>query len=154
MPKAALCAMIQSGERRRDVRPMFTPALPVIIMPHCILEYTANIVDEPIWADIFKNIHAILIATGEWHSADIKSRAIELHNFYIGNGNPHQVFVTLSIQILAGRSDSLKKSISESCLKVLAGHFPLTLKQLHTSITVQIVDIHEPSYGRRINYTP
>lgn len=126
----------------------------VIVMPHCILEYTNNIVDTPIWADIFKEIHAILIATGEWHSADIKSRAIELHNFYIGNGSPHQAFVSLCIQILAGRSDNLKKSVSESCLKALAGHFPLTLKQLQTSITVQIVDIHEPSYCRRINYTP
>lgn len=152
MPKAALCAMIRSGERRRNVRPIFNPALSVSTMPHCILEYTANIVDEPIWADIFKNIHAILIATGEWHSADMKSRAVELHNYYIGNGNPHQAFVTLSIQILTGRSDSLKKSISESCLKALAGHFPLTLKQLQTSITVQVADIHGPSYCRRLNY--
>ncbi len=124
----------------------------VIIMPHCILEYTANIVDEPNWADIFKEIHAILIATGEWHCPDIKSRAIQLDNFYIGNGNPHQAFVCLSMQILAGRSDSLKKSIAESSLKVLAGHFPLTLKKLQAGISVQIIDIHEPSYCRRINY--
>ena len=121
-------------------------------MPHCILEYTSNIVDQPVWADIFKEIHAVLIATGEWHCADIKSRAIELHNYYICNGNPSQAFVSLSIQILAGRSDNLKKSISESCLKTVASHFPLTLKQLQTSITVQIVDIHEASYCRRINY--
>jgi len=133
---------------------MFNPILSVIVMPHCILEYTDNIADELRWADIFKEIHAILIATGEWHGVEIKSRALELTNYYIGNGNPHQAFVTLCIQILAGRSDSLKKSISESCLKVLAGHFPLTLKQLQTSITVQIVDIHEASYCRRTNYTP
>ena len=120
-------------------------------MPHCILEYTSNIADAPIWADIFRDIHAVLIATGEWHGADIKSRAIELTNYYIGNGNPHQAFVSLSLQMLAGRSD-LKKSIAESLLKALASHFPLTLKQLHTSITVQIIDIHEPSYCRRINY--
>jgi 5-carboxymethyl-2-hydroxymuconate isomerase len=123
-------------------------------MPHCILEYTANIADAPVWSDIFRELHAVLVATGEWHSADIKSRAIELTNYYIGNGKPQQAFVTLSIQILAGRSDDLKKSISENCLKVLVSHFPLTLSQLQTSITVQMVDIHLPSYCRRINYEP
>lgn len=122
-------------------------------MPHCIFEYTDNIADDLIWTDIFKEIHAILLATGEWYGADIKSRAIKLDNYYVGNGNPHQAFVSLSIQILAGRSDDLKKSIAESCLKALASHFPLTLKQLQASITVQIVDIHEPSYRRRINYS-
>jgi 5-carboxymethyl-2-hydroxymuconate isomerase len=123
-------------------------------MPHCILEYTDNIADAPVWSDIFKELHAVLVATGEWHSADIKSRAIALTNYYIGNGKPQQAFVTLSIQILAGRSDDLKKSISESCLKALVSHFPLTLSQLQTSITVQIVDIHQASYCRRINYEP
>ena len=121
-------------------------------MPHCILEYTDNITDRPNWPVIFKEIHAVLIATGEWHSADIKSRAIELTNHYIGNGAPRQAFVSLAIQILSGRSDNLKKSISENCLKVLSMHFPRTLDELQTSITVQIVDIHEPSYCRRINY--
>ena len=121
-------------------------------MPHCILEYSDNLADEPKWPAIFKEIHAVLIATGEWHSADIKSRAIELHNYYIGNGSQQQAFVSLAIQILSGRSDSLKKSISENCLKVLSTHFARTLEALQTSITVQIVDIHEPSYCRRINY--
>jgi 5-carboxymethyl-2-hydroxymuconate isomerase len=123
-------------------------------MPHCILEYTDNITDQLRWTDIFKEIHTILTTTGEWNNADIKSRAIELNNYYIGDGAPNQAFVSLCIQILSGRSDSLKKSVSENCLKALANHFPLTFKDLQTSITVQVVDIHKQSYCRRITYEP
>ena len=81
-------------------------------MPHCHLEYTDNIEDEPDWQGLFREIHAVLIATGEWHSAEIKSRAVKLTNYCVGNGHPAQAFVLLTVQILAGRRDSLKKSIS------------------------------------------
>lgn len=121
-------------------------------MPHCHFEYTDNIDDEPDWQDLFREIHAVLIATGEWHSAEIKSRAVKLTNYCVGNGHPDQAFVLLTVQILAGRSDSLKKSISESCLKVLVSHFPRMLEELQATITVQIVDINAPSFSLRINF--
>jgi 5-carboxymethyl-2-hydroxymuconate isomerase len=121
-------------------------------MPQCHFEYTDNIGDAPNWQDLYREIHAVLIATGEWHSAEIKSKAVKLTNYCVGNGNPDQAFVLLTVQILAGRSDSLKKSISESCLKILVSHFPRMLDELQATITVQIVDINGPSFSRRINY--
>ncbi|KGO35049.1 MAG: 5-carboxymethyl-2-hydroxymuconate Delta-isomerase [Desulfoprunum sp.] len=121
-------------------------------MPQCHFEYTDNIGDAPNWQDLYREIHAVLIATGEWHSAEIKSKAVKLTNYCVGNGSPDQAFVLLTIQILAGRSDSLKKSISESCLKILVSHFPRMLDELQATITVQIVDINGPSFSRRINY--
>lgn len=121
-------------------------------MPQCHFEYTDNIGDAPNWPDLYREIHAVLIATGEWHSAEIKSKAVKLTNYCVGNGHPDQAFVLLTVQILAGRSDSLKKSISESCLKILVSHFPRMLDELQATITVQIVDINAPSFSRRINY--
>jgi 5-carboxymethyl-2-hydroxymuconate isomerase len=121
-------------------------------MPHLIIEYTDNIAEEPHWQHLYRELHAVLIATGEWYSPDIKSRSIRLTNYSIGNGSPDQAFVSLTLQILSGRSDELKKSVAENCLKVLAGHFHRTLEMLQASVTVQIVDIHRPSYTRRISY--
>ena len=121
-------------------------------MPHLIIEYTDNIIEEPRWNDLYRDIHAVLIATSEWYSPDIKSRAIRLTNYCVGNGSPDQAFISLTIQILAGRSDDLKQSVSENCLKILASYFHRTLEKLRSSVTVQIVDIHAPSYSRRINY--
>ena len=121
-------------------------------MPHLIIEYTDNIIEEPRWGDLYRDIHGVLIATSEWYSPDIKSRAVRLTNYCVCNGNPDQAFISLTIQIRAGRRDNMKQSGSENCLKILASHFHRTLEELQSSITVQIVDIHAPSYRRRINY--
>ncbi|MBB5346568.1 5-carboxymethyl-2-hydroxymuconate Delta-isomerase [Desulfoprunum benzoelyticum] len=121
-------------------------------MPQCHFEYTDNIADEPSWNELYREIHAVLIATGEWHSAEIKSKAVKLTNYCVGNGHPDQAFVLLTVQILAGRSDGLKKSISESCLKILVSHFPRMLEELQATIAVQIVDINASSFSRRINH--
>ncbi|MCP3924099.1 MAG: 5-carboxymethyl-2-hydroxymuconate Delta-isomerase [Desulfobacterales bacterium] len=122
-------------------------------MPHCILEYTDNIKDKPSWNQVFKELHKILVDTGEWIESDIKSRAIKHSEFYIGDGNPNQAFVTLNLQILNGRSDELKESVSKDALEILCNHFKSTIKSLQTSITVQISDIHTPSYSRKMSYS-
>ena len=93
-----------------------------------------------------------MVDTGEIKEDDIKSRVIEHNNFYIGNGNPNQAFVTLNIQLLDGRSDEFKEDLAQSALKLLSIHFELTFEELKTSLTVQITDINRKSYTRKINY--
>ncbi|MBN1664061.1 MAG: 5-carboxymethyl-2-hydroxymuconate Delta-isomerase [Deltaproteobacteria bacterium] len=122
-------------------------------MPHCIFEYTDNIKELPSWHSIFKKIHAVLLNTGEWQERDIKSRAIKHEKYFIGNGDIDQAFVTLSIQMIEGRSDELKARISKDALAVLVSFFPLSLAQLKTSITVQVIDIHKASYCRKASYS-
>jgi 5-carboxymethyl-2-hydroxymuconate isomerase len=120
-------------------------------MPHCIIEHSDNVLDKPSWQNIFSKLHKILVDTGEWIESDIKSRVLEHKNFYIGDGSPNQAFVTLNIQILDGRSDSIKKDITQKALNLLSDNFPKTLKELRFSITVQVSNIH-PSYCRLVNY--
>jgi 5-carboxymethyl-2-hydroxymuconate isomerase len=121
-------------------------------MPHCIIEYSDNVLDVPPWKQVFCKLHEILVATGEWIESDIKSRAIKHSNFYIGDGSPDQAFITLNFQVLDGRSDEIKKEIAQKALTVLSSYFSKTLKDLQTSITVQVSDIHRTSYCRSINY--
>jgi 5-carboxymethyl-2-hydroxymuconate isomerase len=121
-------------------------------MPHCIIEYSDNVLDILPWKEIFSELHKILVDTGEWVESDIKSRAIRHNNFYIGDGSPNQAFVTLKIQVLEGRSDELKKDISQKALTVLRKYFSETLMNFQAGITVQVSDIHRASYCRYINY--
>ena len=120
-------------------------------MPHCIIEHTDNVLDKPSWKNIFCELHKILVDTGQWIESDIKSRVLEHKNFYIGDGGSNQAFVTLNIQILDGRSDNIKKEISQKALNLLRDNFPKSLKDLDFSITVQVSDIH-PCYCRLVNY--
>lgn len=120
-------------------------------MPHCILEYSANVPDRPDIDRLLSDVHGALMATGQFTLADIKSRAVRYEQFLIGEGDPARVFVTLTVQILDGRSDEVKAQISEAALDVLARHYPLSLAQRICSLTVQVCDIHRASYRRRLS---
>jgi 5-carboxymethyl-2-hydroxymuconate isomerase len=91
------------------------------------------------------------VATGLFTAADIKSRALRHADFAIGDGAPNQAFVTLNVQILSGRSDDVKAQLSEALLPLLTAAFPQTFAHMKCSLTVQITDIHRPSYCRQIS---
>lgn len=119
-------------------------------MPHCILEYSSNVIDEPDWTATVLAVHNALIATGQFVLDDIKSRIVRHDRYVVGNGKGNQAFVALQIQILSGRDDEVKGAISEEALRILLSAFPRTLAELQASITVQISDIHRASYRRRV----
>jgi 5-carboxymethyl-2-hydroxymuconate isomerase len=121
-------------------------------MPHCILEASDNLLDQPDWTSLLRTINGTLVATGLFTSADIKSRLIRHEVFVIGDDAADQAFVTLNVQILSGRTDEVKAQLSEALLPLLVGAFPRTLAEMNCSLTVQITDIHRPSYRRQISY--
>ena len=47
-------------------------------MPHCILEYSGNAVDEPDWSATLAALHRLLTATGLFVLDDIKSRVVQI----------------------------------------------------------------------------
>lgn len=121
-------------------------------MPHCLLEASDNLLDQPDWTGLLRDINESLIATGLFVAADIKTRAVFHPLFVIGDGAPGQAFVTINLQILGGRTDEVKAQISEALLQVLVDAFPRTLAEMRCSLTVQISDLHKPSYRRAISY--
>lgn len=121
-------------------------------MPHCLLEASDNLLDQPDWTGLLREINGTLAGTGLFTAADIKSRYLSHATFAIGDGAPDQAFVTLTVQILGGRPDEVKAQLSEALLPLLAKAFPQTFAKMTCSLTVQITDIHRPSYRRQINY--
>ncbi len=120
-------------------------------MPHCLLEASANLPDQPDWVEVLGSVNQALVATGLFVEADIKSRLLRHDTFVVGDGDPQRAFVTLNVQILGGRIDEVKAQLTESLLPVLARHFPLAFAERIFSLTVQITDIHRPSYRRQLS---
>lgn len=123
-------------------------------MPHCILEASGNLLDQPDWAGLLRAVNRTLADTGLFTAADIKSRFLRHEVFVVGDGatgGPERSFVTLNVQILSGRADEVKAQLSEALLPVLAAAFPRSLADQKLSLTVQISDLHRPSYRRQTN---
>lgn len=120
-------------------------------MPHFLLEYTDNIADKINFTSLFSEIHSKLAETGLFSINDFKSRAVRHSTYYIGDDNNNKGFVAVTLSILSGRDDGIKKQLSDIILEILKQNFSESSSRLKFGITVQIKDIHRNSYGRFTN---
>jgi 5-carboxymethyl-2-hydroxymuconate isomerase len=121
-------------------------------MPHCELEYSANVLDKPDNHIILKAIHDVLDRTKLFSLNDIKSRVTVHRDYLIGDGGQDRAFVALNISILSGKDEAAKKRISEDCIQILKDFFPKSIETLKLSITVQILEMDKGTYARLKNY--
>lgn len=117
-------------------------------MPHCILEYSSNVIDQPDMNQLLHRMHNVLMEAGTFRMADFKSRVIRHDVYFIGDGANNQAFVSLDLQVMAGKSDEQKVKLSKALVDVLQEAFAKTLKELRASISVQVSDVHKASYSK------
>jgi 5-carboxymethyl-2-hydroxymuconate isomerase len=118
-------------------------------MPHCILEASDNLLEQPDWNGLLADIHQTLAGTGLFAEGDLKSRVVRHGIFRVGDGAPDRASVTLDVQVMEGRSEEVKAALSEALLPVLARAFPRSAEGLRLNLTVQVSELHRASYRRR-----
>lgn len=122
-------------------------------MPHLVFEHTANMTPQPDWQTLLTECHQYLASTGEWTLADIKSRVFQAAFFLQGAGlqdeSSDKAHITLTLQMLEGRSDSLKQSTAKKLGQIIQHHVDGACEHSSTNVTVQCVDIHKASYFKR-----
>ena len=117
-------------------------------MPHLVLEYSANVPDEPDLRRVLLDLHEALVSSALFERRDIKSRAVRHDVFAVADGAEDRSFVALSIAILDGRSDDVKGALSEAALDVLVRAFSKLVAGGRGAISVEIRDLHRASYRR------
>jgi 5-carboxymethyl-2-hydroxymuconate isomerase len=117
-------------------------------MPHLVLEYSANVPDQPDFRHVLLDLHDALVASALFERKDIKSRAVRHDVFAVADGAEDRAFVALSIAILDGRPDEVKAALSEAALDVLVRAFPELVAGGRGAISVEIRDLHRASYRR------
>ena len=117
-------------------------------MPHCTLEYSANI---PIKFDanaFFSSLHEELSSLGSIQIEKIKSRAVRHEDYYMGNGDPKNAFVYLHVALFEGRSEVARRDISNRAYEVLQRYFSPAVTGLHCSITVEVREIERATFSK------
>jgi 5-carboxymethyl-2-hydroxymuconate isomerase len=118
-------------------------------MPHCILETSSNVVAPPDMRGVLLQIHETLRATELFALEDIKSRAIVHETAAVADGAANRSFVTLTVEIMDGRSDEVKDAITDALFETLLRSFAHAMETSRCNLTVQIRDIHKASYRRK-----
>jgi len=115
-------------------------------MPHCILEYSDNCVDDVQMDSFFKGLHSVLMKTGEFQLDRIKSRATKHSEYVVGNGDKENAFVHLHVYILTGRSVEKKKEIGQLAHEYCVRYFERSFSRLTCSITCEVKELNRDFY--------
>ncbi|KPJ92097.1 MAG: hypothetical protein AMS18_08085 [Gemmatimonas sp. SG8_17] len=116
-------------------------------MPHLTVEYTRNIEPTLELSDLFGRLHAVLTEVGGIKQENCKSRAVQLKEFFVGDGAAGAGFVHLDVRFLEGRSSDVKREIGTRMLAILRDCFCGTgLDAESAQFTVEIRDIGRATY--------
>jgi len=110
-------------------------------MPQLTLEFTSNIVEKNNMNDLFQECHSILEKILPTDIDSCKSRSIEHHNYHIGDGNPNNAFVHVSLDIMPGRSLDTQKNVGDNLMLILKNYFASSLAELNLQITLEITEL-------------
>lgn len=112
-------------------------------MPHLVLEFSSNIIEKNNIQSLFKNCHSILEMMLPTNLISCKSRSIECNIFYIGDGQPKNAFVHLTLKVMPGRSPDTLKTLGDAIMNLLRSHFTESLKHLNLQITLEIIKLQK-----------
>ena len=115
-------------------------------MPHLTIEYTRNLRPVSRFKALFGRLHAVLADLGGIKKGNCKSRAVEVDQFYVGEGTADAAFVHADVRLLEGRSEAIKQDIGRAILAVLRESFPAPDYIRDLQITVEIQEIQRSMY--------
>ena len=111
-------------------------------MPHVILEVSANI-HETNLSPLLVEIHSILTEMLPTQLSGCKSRIIRDEDYVIGNNDPQNAFVHLTVKVLKGRSKTLLNTIASSIMEKLKLAFQESYNALNLQYTIAIEELPE-----------
>lgn len=115
-------------------------------MPHLTLEYTDNIPQFQA-GQMLGQLNKALLDSGQFEEADIKSRALKLDTYAIGNAKQGRGFIHIKIALLSGRTPQVKQALSASLLATLQ-QGAVWPTEMALQLSVEVLEIDRASYSK------
>jgi len=115
-------------------------------MPHITLEYTANLSSLDV-GQALRRLNLQLMESAHFDARDIKSRAIPLDSFLVGDCNSMTGFIHVTLRLLEGRTPQVRRMLAQSLLDALQ---PVVSSNVTHAIqlTVEVCEIERDSYAK------
>jgi len=111
-------------------------------MPHIIVEYTETLSTVDI-AELLFELHEDLSKKDTINIHSIKTRAIPVKYTIVGDGNEPDKFIHITLNLLPGRDDTLKKAMAQSLHDTARAH---CVRDKSISLSVEVTELHAESY--------
>ncbi|GIN94017.1 5-carboxymethyl-2-hydroxymuconate isomerase [Siminovitchia terrae] len=116
-------------------------------MPHVIVEYTDNIKEEAHIEALLKKINQSLIDSGGvFPIAGIRSRAIELKDYFVADGSEDDAFVHVALKIGGGRSEQELTKACDKLFEMIKEHFADLFEKRYLALSMEVEEFSRPTY--------
>lgn len=111
------------------------------VMPHFIIEYSANLEEKIDFQPMFKAFHDYVISTGQFPIGGVRSRAIRLDHFRVADGREEFSLLNLNLKIGHGRSQELKQEVAENVFKILCDFMAPITDTSYCQISFELTEL-------------
>ncbi len=112
-------------------------------MPHCIVEYSAELSRQIDITQVLHQLFDVLEQSAEFDSEAIKLRAQPFTDVFSGLAD--HSFMHIRLHILSGRSPQQKLALTSAMVEGLSAQLPMV-----KSLSAEVVDIQRESYAKRL----
>ncbi len=121
-------------------------------MPHFVLEYTSNLRPDAAIPALLAKVNAILIAqNGVFPTGGIRSRAIELTEYAIADGQADDAFVHATLKIGSGRTPEQKKKVGDEIFAAMESHFAELFSRRYLALSMELNEFSEAGTWKHNN---
>lgn len=112
-------------------------------MAHLTFEYTGNIKAQADIPALLLKANQSLIAQGAFPIGGIRSRAIELTDYCMADGQADYAFVHATLKIGAGRSEDVKRKTCDELFEVVKAHFAELFAKRYLALSMELYEFDE-----------
>lgn len=114
-------------------------------MPQIVIEYTDNIKTEAAIPALLKKINDTIISQegGIFPPGGTRSRAIELKDYRMADGEEDYAFVHATFKIGAGRTADQKKKVCDDIFEVIKAHFAELFARRYLALSMELYEYDE-----------
>ncbi|RLQ97382.1 5-carboxymethyl-2-hydroxymuconate Delta-isomerase [Falsibacillus albus] len=116
-------------------------------MPHFIVEYTDNLKQEGDIKAFLQKVNEYMMSRGDvFPTGGIRSRAIELHDYVIADGQEDDAFVHATLKLGKGRSEEVKKLVCEELFSLMKEHFAGLFDKRYLALSMELMEFAHGTY--------
>ncbi len=113
-------------------------------MAHFIYEYSSNLPEDLLdLAGLMEKMHRAAADSGVFPLAGIRSRAMRCDEFRVGDGNPENGFINLSIKVGRGRDLDTRMAIGKTLFDILTDHLQPIFERQGLAVSFEMRELEE-----------
>jgi 5-carboxymethyl-2-hydroxymuconate isomerase len=121
-------------------------------MAHFIVEYTRNIAAEAGIPELLRKANETLVAQGGVYPiGGLRSRAIELTDWYMADGADDYAFVHATLKIGAGRAPEVRQRTGDALFDMMKAHFAEVFARRYLALSLEIYEFDEAGTWKHNN---